>query len=113
MEFGIQNILFIIVLAVAIYFFARSFGKIWRNIKLGHDVNRSDKPGERWRLMAKVALGQSKMVKRKTLAAFFHVLIYVGFVLINIEILEIIIDGLFGYPPPAGRATGSGIRCGH
>ena len=39
MHFGIQNILFIIVLAVAIFFFARSFGKIWRNIKLGRDVN--------------------------------------------------------------------------
>lgn len=96
MHFGIQNIIFILVLATAIFFFARSFSKIWRNIKLGRDINRSDRAGERWGLMAKVALGQSKMVKRKTLAGFFHVLIYVGFILINIEILEIIIDGVFG-----------------
>jgi hypothetical protein len=46
--------------------------------------------------MAKVALGQSKMVKRKKVAGFFHVLIYLGFILINIEVLEIIIDGIFG-----------------
>lgn len=96
MHFDIQNIIFILVLAVAIFFFARSFRKIWRNIKLGRDINRSDNPGERWALMGKVALGQSKMVKRRVLAGFFHVLIYVGFILINIEILEIIIDGVFG-----------------
>ncbi len=96
MHFGIQNILFILVLAVAIFFFARSFRKIWRNIKLGRDINRSDRAGERWGLMAKVALGQSKMVKRRVVAGFFHVLIYLGFILINIEIAEILIDGIFG-----------------
>lgn len=95
-HFGIENILFIAVLAVAIYFFARSFGKIWRNIHLGRSINRSDRPGERWRLMAKVALGQTKMVKRRAVAGFFHVLIYVGFILINIEVAEILIDGIFG-----------------
>ncbi len=96
MNFGIQNIIFIFVLGIAIYFFARSFGRIWRNIKLGREENRSDNPGERWALMAKVALGQSKIVKRRTVAGIFHVLIYVGFILINIEIAEILIDGVFG-----------------
>jgi len=96
MHFGVQNVIFIIVLAVAIYFFSKSFRKIWRNIKLGKDVNRSDRPGERWAYMAKIALGQGKMVKRRAVAGFFHVVIYLGFILINIEILEILIDGVFG-----------------
>ena len=96
MNFGVENIVFIIVLAGAIYFFARSFNKIWRNIKLGRDINRSDRKGERWKLMAKVALGQTKMVRRRLVAGFFHVVIYVGFILINIEVLEIILDGILG-----------------
>ncbi len=96
MHFGIQNILFIIALGAAFYLFAKNFGKIWRNIKLGKDISRNDNPSERWKLMFKVAFGQSKMVKRKKVAGFLHVLVYVGFVLINIEILEIIIDGIAG-----------------
>jgi heterodisulfide reductase subunit C len=95
-HFGIANIVFILSLATAGYFFAKNFAKIWRNINLGKDINRSDQPKERWKVMAKVALGQSKMVKRKKVAGFFHVLIYLGFILINIEVLEIIIDGIFG-----------------
>jgi heterodisulfide reductase subunit C len=95
-HFGIANIIFILSLATAGYFFAKNFAKIWRNINLGKDINRSDQPKERWKVMAKVALGQSKMVKRKKVAGFFHVLIYLGFILINIEVLEIIIDGIFG-----------------
>lgn len=96
MHFGIQNIIFIILLVAAFVLFGRSFKKIWRNIKLGKDINRSDRSGERWALMTRVAFGQSKMVKRRAVAGFFHVLIYAGFVLINIEILEILIDGIFG-----------------
>jgi heterodisulfide reductase subunit C len=95
-HFGIANIIFILSLATAGYFFAKNFAKIWRNINLGKDINRSDQPKERWKVMAKVALGQSKIVKRKKVAGFFHVLIYLGFILINIEVLEIIIDGIFG-----------------
>jgi heterodisulfide reductase subunit C len=95
-HFGLANIIFILSLAAAGYFFGKNFSKIWRNINLGKDINRSDRPKERWSVMAKVALGQSKMVKRKKVAGFFHVLIYLGFILINIEVLEIIIDGIFG-----------------
>ncbi|PTM03764.1 MAG: Fe-S oxidoreductase [Bacteroidetes bacterium] len=95
-HFGLANIIFILSLAAAGYFFGKNFSKIWRNINLGKDINRSDRPQERWSVMAKVALGQSKMVKRKKVAGFFHVLIYLGFILINIEVLEIIIDGIFG-----------------
>ncbi len=96
MHFGIQNIIFIVILAIATYLFARSFKKIWRNIKLGKDLDRSDRKNERWALMTRVALGQSKMVKRRVIAGFFHVLIYAGFLLINIEVAEILIDGILG-----------------
>jgi heterodisulfide reductase subunit C len=62
---------------------------------LGHDVNRTDNPSARWKNMAMIALGQSKMVKRP-IAGFLHIIVYVGFIIINLEVLEIIIDGLFG-----------------
>jgi heterodisulfide reductase subunit C len=91
----IGQIIFIVILAAAIWLFSRNAGKIRRNILLGRDVDRSDNPGERWKTMALVALGQSKMGKRP-LAAVMHVFIYVGFVIINIEVLEILIDGVFG-----------------
>ncbi|MFI5160374.1 MAG: 4Fe-4S dicluster domain-containing protein [Sphingobacteriales bacterium] len=91
----IGQILFIIILAAAIYLFSKNVGKIRRNILLGRDVDRSDNPALRWKTMAKVALGQSKMVKRP-FAALMHLFIYVGFVIINIEVLEIMIDGIFG-----------------
>lgn len=76
-------------------YFTINVKKLIRNIKLGKAINRSDNSSERWKNMAMVALGQSKMVKRP-LAAFLHIIVYVGFVIINIELLEIIIDGLFG-----------------
>ena len=69
--------------------------KIIRNIKLGTAVDRSDNPKERWKNMAMIALGQSKMVKRPV-AGILHIVVYLGFIIINIELLEIIIDGLFG-----------------
>ena len=91
----ISQILFILVLLTAIYFFAKSIKTIRRNIFLGKDFTPDSEPAFRWKNMGRVALGQSKMVKRP-IAGFFHILIYVGFVLINIEVLEIIIDGIFG-----------------
>ncbi|GAL64647.1 iron-sulphur-binding reductase [Algibacter lectus] len=69
--------------------------KLFRNINLGQDVDVSDNKPERWKNMARIALGQSKMVRRPV-SGFLHVVVYVGFVIINIEVLEIIIDGLFG-----------------
>lgn len=95
-HFGIQNIIFILALAAAIWAFARNWNKIWRNIKLGKPLDRTDQPGERWKTMARVALGQTKMVRRRYVAGFFHVVIYAGFVLINIEVAEILIDGILG-----------------
>jgi heterodisulfide reductase subunit C len=91
----IDNILFAIILLIGISFFVKNTKKLSRNIKLGHDVNRSDNPSARWKNMALIALGQSKMVRRP-IAGVLHIIVYAGFIIINIEVLEIIIDGLFG-----------------
>lgn len=91
----LDNILFAILLVIGFGYFYSNVKKIIRNINLGTDVNRSDNPKARWTNMAMIALGQSKMVKRP-IAGVLHIIVYVGFVIINIELLEIIIDGLFG-----------------
>ena len=91
----LPNIFFAIALFVGIGFFAMNIFKLIRNIKLGKDIDRSDRKTERWKNMARIALGQSKMVSRP-FAGFLHVIVYIGFVVINIEVLEIVIDGLFG-----------------
>ncbi|WP_419803570.1 4Fe-4S dicluster domain-containing protein [Mucilaginibacter sp.] len=89
------QILFILLATAAIALFMRNLLKIRRNIRLGQALNRSDHPAKRWKTMLKVALGQSKMGKRPV-AALLHLLVYAGFVIINIEVLEIAIDGIFG-----------------
>ena len=91
----IQNMLFAIILFMGIGFFVKNVKKLKRNINLGQDVNRFDNPSARWKNMGMIALGQSKMVK-KPIAGSLHVIVYVGFIIINIEVLEIIIDGLLG-----------------
>ncbi len=91
----IPNILFALALIAGLGYFAKNVKKLIRNIKLGQDVDVSDNKSLRWKNMARIALGQSKMVKRPV-SGFLHVVVYVGFVIINIEVLEIIIDGLFG-----------------
>ncbi|MBW3517963.1 (Fe-S)-binding protein [Flavobacterium sp. NKUCC04_CG] len=91
----LSNVLFLILLIVGFAFFIKNVKKLIRNIKLGQQVNRTDRPADRLKNMAMVALGQSKMVKRP-IAAILHIFVYVGFVVINIEMIEIIIDGLFG-----------------
>ncbi len=91
----VAQIIFTLAFLVAAVFFAFQIKKIIRNIKLGTDIDRSDRPAERWGVMARVALGQSKMVVRP-IAGFMHILVYAGFVIINIEVLEIILDGIFG-----------------
>ncbi len=91
----VAQILFVIALVAGIGFFARNIKRVIRNIKLGKEVDRSDNPGERFAKMARIAMGQSKMVKRP-IAGFLHIVVYVGFIIINIEVLEIIIDGVFG-----------------
>jgi ferredoxin len=91
----LDNILFVILLVLGFGLFLKGLKEIYRNIQLGRPVNRSDRRKERWQTMSRVALGQSKMGKRP-IAGFLHVLVYVGFVIINIELVEIIIDGTFG-----------------
>ncbi|MFL1895123.1 4Fe-4S dicluster domain-containing protein [Aquimarina sp. 2-A2] len=91
----IPNILFVIALLAGIGFFSNNIRKIIRNIRLGRDINRSDNKSERFKNMAMIALGQSKMVRRP-IAGILHVIVYVGFIIINIEVLEIIIDGIAG-----------------
>jgi heterodisulfide reductase subunit C len=92
---GIASIVFVVLLLAATVLFAFNVRKIIRNIRLGRDLNRSDRSSERWKLMFRVALGQSKMVVRPV-SGLLHILVYVGFIIINIEILEIIFDGIFG-----------------
>jgi len=91
----LSSILFAILLAVGFGYFYLNIKKVIRNINLGTDVNRNDNPKARWKNMAMIALGQSKMVKRP-ISGILHIIVYAGFIIINIELLEIIIDGLFG-----------------
>ncbi len=91
----VSQIIFALALAAATYLFARNVGKIRRNINLGKPLDRSDNPSLRLKTMLRVAFGQSKMVVRP-IPGILHFIVYVGFVLINIEVLEIIIDGLAG-----------------
>jgi heterodisulfide reductase subunit C/nitrate reductase gamma subunit len=91
----IPNIIFLIALVAAGSMFAKNAGKIYRNIMLGRRIDRTDRPSDRVNTMLRVAFGQSKMVVRPV-AAFLHMIVYVGFILINIEVLEIVIDGIFG-----------------
>ncbi|WP_313113508.1 (Fe-S)-binding protein [Aequorivita sediminis] len=91
----IPNILFIIALVAGIGYFTLNIRKVIRNIKLGQKVNASDHTSERWANVFRIALGQSKMTVRP-ISGFLHIIVYVGFIIINIEVLEIIIDGIFG-----------------
>ncbi|WP_226063420.1 4Fe-4S dicluster domain-containing protein [Kaistella polysaccharea] len=91
----IDNILFFVALVIGFGLFFKSLKEIYRNIQLGKEIDRSDQKPKRWETMARVAMGQSKMTKRP-IAGILHVIVYVGFVIINIELLEIIIDGIFG-----------------
>ncbi len=91
----IPQIIFTLLFLTGAGIFALKIKKIRRNIFLGKPLEIKDNKAKRWKTMAKVAMGQSKMVVRPV-AGFFHILIYVGFVLINIEVLEIIIDGFTG-----------------
>ena len=92
---GISNLIFLILFVISVLIFARNLNRIIANIKLGKNIDRSDRPIQRWKNMLRVALGQSKMTRRPV-AGILHIIIYVGFVIINIEVIEIIIDGIFG-----------------
>ncbi|EMY81394.1 (4Fe-4S) cluster-binding oxidoreductase [Psychroflexus gondwanensis ACAM 44] len=91
----IPQFIFVIVLVGATLFFVKNVSSLKQNINLGKDVDRKDHKGLRFKKMMKIALGQSKMVVRPV-AGILHIIVYVGFIIINIEVLEIIIDGVAG-----------------
>lgn len=105
----VSQIAFVVLLVVALGLATYNARKIIGNIRLGRSVNRNDRPAERLRTMLLVAFGQQKMFKRP-FAAILHLFVYVGFVIINIELLEILIDGIFGtHRVFAGMGTAYGF----
>lgn len=103
----LPQIIFILIFCVTAYYITRSVRRIRGNILLGKHADRHDNPGLRLKTMAMYALGQKKMFHRP-IPAILHMFVYVGFILINIEMLEIIIDGFFGshrvFAPGLGNA---------
>lgn len=91
----LPNVIFLIILLAGIGFFTKNVKKLSRNINLGRGGMPSDNKPQRFKNMARIALGQTKMVVRP-IAGLLHVIVYLGFIIINIEVLEIIIDGIFG-----------------
>ena len=91
----LQQILFVLIVGAAAFVLVRRIRRIRKNILLGRDVDRSDNKGERFRNMMLVAFGQKKMFKRP-IPAILHLFVYIGFIVINLEVLEFVIDGVFG-----------------
>ena len=91
----LPNIIFSFLLVISLGFFGRNIKKLIRVINLGKPVDRSDNPAKRFSNMIRIALGQSKMVT-KPISGALHVIVYLGFIIINIEVLEILIDGITG-----------------
>lgn len=91
----LPNIVFLLFLIAGIGYFARNVKRLSRNIKLGKKVAVNDHIPQRWGNMARIALGQRKMVVRPV-AGIMHIFVYLGFIIINIEVLEIVIDGVLG-----------------
>ena len=92
---GTSNIIFLLLFLSSVSIFFYNLNKIISNIRLGKPINRSDRKIDRWKNMLRVALGQSKMTRRP-IAGILHIIIYIGFIIINIEIIEIIVDGITG-----------------
>ncbi len=103
----LQQVLFVLLALAATTLFAIRVGRIRKNILLGKDEDYSDHPSARWKNLVLLALGQKKMF-RNPLVACLHLLIYVGFVIINLEVLEIFLDGVLGthrlFAGPLGRS---------
>ena len=91
----LSQMIFLLAFISAIALFYTNAKKIVRNIKLGKITNRSDRKSERWFMLFKIAFGQTKMVV-KPVAGILHFFVYAGFIIINLEVSEIVIDGIFG-----------------
>ena len=90
----VQQILFLLLTIAAIWIFVKKAAFIWKNILMGRDENFEPHP-DRWRNVLLMAFGQKRMFD-KPLVALLHFIVYAGFIIINIEILEIVLDGIFG-----------------
>ena len=86
----LPNFIFLILLILAGGFFLRNILQIKRNINLGRATDRKDQISQRWKQMLRIALGQSKMVTRP-IAGILHIIVYIGFIIINIELVEIVL----------------------
>ena len=91
----LQQVLFCIMAGAAIYWFSKKVAEIRRNIFLGKAQDLSDNPGQRWNNVILLALGQKKMFHNVPVA-IMHFIIYAGFIIINMEVLEIVLDGILG-----------------
>ncbi|HVI48269.1 MAG TPA: (Fe-S)-binding protein [Chitinophaga sp.] len=91
----VQELLFIIIFGIAVYIFSRKVQQIRKNILLGRDKDLNDHPNRRWKNVLLLAFGQKKMF-RNPLVAVLHFFVYAGFLIVNLEILEIILDGILG-----------------
>jgi heterodisulfide reductase subunit C len=91
----LQQVLFILILGLASWLFAKNILHIRRNILSGKEEDLDDNPAERWKNLLLLAFGQKKMFKNP-LVAFLHFVIYAGFIIINLEVLEIVLDGILG-----------------
>ncbi len=91
----IQSLLFILVAGAASWFTWKGFSRVWRNIQLGKPEKINDNKPQRWRNVFLIAMGQQKMFK-KWLPAVLHLTLYVAFVVTQVELIEIIVDGIFG-----------------
>lgn len=91
----ILQVAFVALLGIAGWLFTKKIQEIRRNILLGRDEDFSGNPAQRWRNLLLLAFGQKKMFKNP-LVAIMHFIIYAGFIIINIEVLEIVLDGILG-----------------
>ena len=101
-----QQVLFVLVSIIAIWLFTKKVREINRNIKLGRDEDFSDNKSQRWKNVLLLAFGQKKMFKNP-LVAILHFFVYAGFIIINIEVLEIVLDGIFGTHRLFAKSLGS------
>mgnify|MGYP001627369799 CR=1 FL=1 len=102
----VQQIAFLVLTVIALFLFSKKIAEIRRNIKLGRDEDLTDQKDRRWRLLFLNALGQKKMFSNP-LVALLHLIVYAGFIIINVEIIEIILDGVTGHHRLFAQPLGS------
>lgn len=101
----IQQILFILITIFAVWYAYKQYSRIWKNIQLGKTPKIEGDKGQRWRNVFLIALGQKKMFK-KWIPGLFHFFIYAAFIITQIELIEIFVDGIFGTHRPFASMLG-------